>query len=419
MRYGLIGARLSHSFSGQLHALFGKYDYALQELTPEELGPFLMRRDFSGLNVTMPYKQAVIPYLDELSEAAEEIGAVNTIVNRNGRLFGDNTDLAGLLALIERCGLTLRGKKVLILGTGGTSKTARAAAKRLGAAEIVKLSRSGRCGGCTYEAARALHRDAGILINTTPAGMYPDIDGCPLALADYPELEGVIDAIYNPLRSNLVQQAQMRGIPASGGLYMLVRQAACACALFTGRSLQETEIETAYRKLLQARRNLVLIGMPSSGKTTVGRLLAERLGLPFADVDEEIVRKEGCPIPEIFARSGETHFRSCESASIRRLAQTGGKVIATGGGSVLSEENLRLLRQNGLLLLLDRPTELLTPSADRPLASSMEALTKLGQERRPRYLEAADRIIPADGTPEETVEQMIAALRSAQRGGKP
>ena len=414
MEYGLIGAKLSHSFSPQLHALFGRYEYGLLELTAEELGPFLGRREFRGLNVTMPYKQAVIPYLDELSEAARETGAVNTIVNRGGSLYGDNTDLDGLLALLRRTGLELSGRTVLILGTGGTSRTAFAAAKRLGAGEILRLSRREGAGDCTYDEARLRHKDAQILVNTTPTGMHPDNDGCPIDLEDYPKLEGVIDAVYNPLRTNLVQQAQSRGIRAAGGLYMLVRQAAHSCELFTGKPVEKAETERVYRELLRSRQNLVLIGMPSSGKTTVGRLLAERLGLPFSDVDEEIIKREGRQIPEIFSERGEAYFRKLEADCIRSLAPGGGRVIASGGGSILSDDNLRLLRQNGLLLLLDRSVELLTPSRERPLAASRKALRRLYAERRPRYLEAADRVVPGDGTPEQAAEAILCRLANAE-----
>ena len=414
MQYGLIGSKLAHSFSPELHALFGRYAYGLRELTLEELGPFLQARDFAGLNVTMPYKQAVIPYLEELSEAARETQAVNTVVNRGGRLFGDNTDLDGLLALIRRTGLELSGRIVLILGTGGTSRTAFTAAKRLGAGKILRLSRREGAGDCTYEEARQWHKDAQILINTTPVGMYPDNDGCPIDLEDYPKLEGVIDAVYHPLRTNLVQQAQRRGIPAAGGLYMLVKQAARSCELFSGRPVEEAETERAYQELLRSRRNPVLIGMPSSGKTTVGKLLAERLKLPFFDVDREIVKQENREIPEIFSEFGEAYFRKLETDCIRILAARGGRVIASGGGSVLSDENLRLLRQNGLLLLLDRPLELLTPSEERPLAASREALQTIYAERRARYLEAADEIIRADGSAEEAVEKILHLLAGGQ-----
>ena len=221
MTCGLIGRRLGHSYSPQIHRALADYDYKLWELEPEELETFFRRRDFAGVNVTIPYKQAVIPLLDELSETARAIGAVNTVVRRGGKLYGDNTDFAGMAALIRRIVLSLEGKKVLILGTGGTSKTAVAVARSLGAAEVYRLSRSGRDGALTYEDAARLHADADVLINTTPGGMYPAVEGCPVALDAFPNLSGVVDAVYNPLRTNLVLQARSRGIPAEGGLYML------------------------------------------------------------------------------------------------------------------------------------------------------------------------------------------------------
>ena len=286
MKCGLIGRKLGHSYSPQIHKVLADYDYHLWELEPEQLEAFLHGRDFVGINVTIPYKQSVIPFLDEISDRAKTIGAVNTIVNRQGRLYGDNTDFFGMTALIGRLQLELSGKKVLILGTGGTSRTARAAALHLGAAEVYRLSRSGREGAITYEQAAALHKDAACVINTTPCGMYPAVEGCPLDLDSFPYLEGVVDAVYNPLRTNLVLAAQKRGIAAEGGLYMLAAQAAYASALFRGCEATAAEIDLAYQTVRYQMENIVLIGMPSSGKTTVGRLLAEKTGKVFVDTDE-------------------------------------------------------------------------------------------------------------------------------------
>ena len=276
MTCGLIGRRLGHSYSPQIHRALADYDYKLWELEPEELETFFRHQDFTGVNVTIPYKQAVIPLLDEFSETARAIGAVNTVVRRGGKLYGDNTDFAGMAALIHRIMLSLEGKKVLILGTGGTSKTAVAVARSLGAAEVYRLSRSGREGALTYEDAARLHADADVLINTTPGGMYPAVEGCPVALDAFPNLSGVVDAVYNPLRTNLVLQARSRGIPAEGGLYMLAAQAAYASALFRGCETSQRDIDLAYQTVRREMENIVLIGMPSSGKSTVGRALAER-----------------------------------------------------------------------------------------------------------------------------------------------
>lgn len=406
-RYGLLGSHLPHSFSKELHEALGRYSYELIELAPEALGDFLRRRDFAGLNVTIPYKQAVIPYLDSLNERAAAIGAVNTIVNRDGRLYGDNTDLGGLLAMLRRAGISLRGKKVLILGSGGTSRTALAAARSEGAALALRVSRSGREDAVTYEAACTDHADAQVLLNATPVGMYPRLDAVPVDLSRFPNLEGVADVIYNPLRTRLCLAAAERGLPTANGLYMLVAQAMLAAEQFTGEPVPEAEYARIYGALLDRKRNLVFIGMPGSGKSTLGRLLAARTGKPFFDSDELIAERAGMSIPDIFARQGETVFRDLETEVIRALSAQGGRIVATGGGAVLRPENVTALRQNGLLVFLDRPLEALTPTADRPLGDSMDKLRALYAQRRPIYVAAADRRIPVAGTPEETAKLIV------------
>ena len=406
MKCGLIGRKLGHSYSCQIHHAIADYSYDLWELEPEQLAPFLQKGDFAGVNVTIPYKQQVIPYLDDLSDTARSIGAVNTIVNRGGRLYGDNTDLAGMVAQIRRLGLELRGKKVLILGTGGTSKTARAAARQLGAAEVYRLSRSGREDAVTYEEARRLHGDAAVLINTTPCGMYPAVEDCPLDLADFPRLEGVVDAVYNPLRTNLVLAVRERGIPAQGGLYMLAAQAVYAGALFRGCQAAQADIDLAYRTVLRQVENIVLIGMPSSGKTTVGQLLARRTGKKFTDTDALAEQRIGMTIADYFRTSGEEAFRAREQETVAEVSAAGGQIIATGGGAILRRENLTALRRNGLLVFLDRPIEQLTATADRPLASDREALRRRYEERYALYRAAADVYIKNDGSPEEAADQI-------------
>ena len=374
MRCGLIGQRLGHSYSCQIHHALADYSYELWELEPEELAGFLEKRDFAGINVTIPYKEQVIPYLDELSETARAIGAVNTVVNRNGRLVGDNTDLPGMLALIRRMRLTLAGKKVLILGTGGTSKTARAAAAQLHAAEIYRVSRCGRGDAITYQQAAAEHGDAACIINTTPCGMYPDVDACPVDLEDFPRLEGVVDAVYNPLRTDLVLNARRRGIAAEGGLYMLAAQAAYAGALFRGCTASQAEIDLAYYTVRRQMENIVLIGMPTSGKTTVGQLLSQRTGKTFMDTDAMVEQAVGMTIPAYFAAEGESAFRQREQEAVAAAAGAGGRVIATGGGVILREENLHALRRSGRLVFLDRSLDKLTAAADRPLSADTAAL---------------------------------------------
>lgn len=404
MNCGLIGYPLGHSYSRQIHHALADYDYHLWELRPEELASFLKKRGFAGINVTIPYKEQVIPYLDGLSDTARGIGAVNTVVNRDGRLLGDNTDLPGMLALIRRLGLELSGKKVLILGTGGTSKTARAAAMQLGAAEICRVSRSGRGDAVTYEQAAEEHGDAAFVINTTPCGMYPGLEGCPLELERFPRLEGVVDAVYNPLRSNLVLNARRRGIAAEGGLYMLAAQAVYASALFRGCEATREEIDLAYDTVLRQMENVVLIGMPSSGKTTVGRLLAQRAGKEFVDTDVMVEQAAGMSIPAYFAARGEDNFREREREAVAAAASVGGRIIATGGGVVLREENLRALRRSGRLIFLDRSPDKLAATADRPLSADQEALRRRYAERYDLYCAAADLRVDGDGSPEEVAE---------------
>ena len=393
MKYGLIGEHLGHSYSREIHALIADYKYELTEIRPDALSNFLEKREFNAINVTIPYKQAVIPYLDEISENAASIGAVNTIVNRNGKLCGYNTDLAGMLALAKRIGIDARGKKVLILGTGGTSKTAMAAAKRLGAAEIIRVSRSGRDGAVSYEKAAEKHFDARIVFNTTPAGMFPHTDGQALDLTPFVNCEAVADAVYNPLRTDLVLEAQSRGIASEGGLYMLTAQAVYASALFLGTEPDGSVIEKTFQSVYNDKRNIVFTGMPSSGKTTVGKALAEKTGRAFYDSDEIIIEKIGMPIADFFALHGEAAFRTLESEVIAALSEKSGCIIATGGGAVLSADNVRRLKHNGTVYFLDRSPDKLAPSADRPLSSSCADLMRLYNERYGIYTSTADVIV--------------------------
>ena len=404
MEYGLIGEKLPHSFSKEIHEKLAGYDYQLKELTPAQLPAFLEKRDFKGINVTIPYKQTVIPYLDELDDKAAAIGAVNTIVNREGKLYGYNTDYDGMVALIRHAGLSLEGKTVLILGTGGTSKTAMAVAKDLGAASVQRVSRTVKEGAISYEEAQRL--PVQILINTTPSGMYPNLDGQPMDLSRFGWLEGVLDAVYNPLRTRLVLQARDNGARAQSGLYMLVAQAAAACELFVGESLPQGALSRVYRTIHGEKQNIVLTGMPGSGKSTVGRILAQEMGREFVDTDTEIIRLAKKPIADIFAQRGENGFRELEGQVIQQLSQRTGLVIATGGGAILRAENLRHLRQNGRIYFLDRPLEDIQPSDDRPLSRDREALEQRYAERYPRYVAAADTGIPVRGSA-DTVAQAI------------
>ena len=391
MKYGLIGKTLKHSFSKQIHEKIAPYTYELCELCEHELQSFLEKRDFCAINVTIPYKEAVLPYLDEIDENAKSIGAVNTIVNRDGRLFGYNTDFFGLCAQIKRSKIEIQGKKVLVLGTGGTSRTACAVCSHLGARQVLRVSRSERDGAISYAQAKELHTDAQVIINTTPVGMYPNADGVDgemstaIDISDFPSLCAVVDVVYNPLRTDMILCAKNRSLAAEGGLYMLVSQAVAAYGLFFDTAVDDDMCEKIYTKIESQKENIVLVGMPSSGKSTVGKLIAKMLDRPFYDTDDEIVRARNCSISEIFENEGESAFRDLESKVIKELSSLGGVVIATGGGAVLRDENVRRLRRNGRIYFLDRPLRELVPTSDRPLAADKTAIEKRYKERYDIY----------------------------------
>lgn len=396
MEYGLIGEKLPHSFSAVIHGMIGEYGYSLKELASTELDAFMKSKSFKGINVTIPYKQAVIPYLDWISEEAAQIGAVNTVVNRGGKLYGYNTDIGGLKSLIERVG-GVKGKKVLILGTGGTSKTAFVAANIMGACEVYKVSRSARDGALSYEKAVKAHHDAHVIINTTPCGMFPQIEATPIDLSLFKGLSAVVDVVYNPLRTKLISKALSLKIKAEGGLYMLVKQAVLASELFFNTEYESALTEKIHGTLLAQKENIVLTGMPASGKSTVGALLAKTLNRPFYDTDEGIKQKCGMEIPDIFAKHGEEYFRSVETAVIKELSANSGCIIATGGGAAMRSANVEALKQNGRIYFLDRPLEQLLPTPDRPLASSAEAIKARYNERYGTYIATADTVIKING----------------------
>ena len=400
MEYGLLGERLGHSFSPQIHRDLAGYDYQLLPTPPEAVEDLFARRAFQGLNVTIPYKRTVMPLCDEIDPRAAAIGAVNTVVNRNGRLTGYNTDIDGFLYMARRAGVDMAGKKVVILGSGGTSRTARAAAGELGAREIVTVSRHGED---NYQNL-SRHADAQVLVNTTPVGMYPNWGQSPVSLESFPALEGVLDVVYNPLRTALLLQAEERGLPCSCGLPMLVAQAKRAAELFTGQNINDSRTEAVLHGLREQLTSIVLIGMPGCGKTTVGRTLAGKLGRTFVDLDEEIVRRAGMSIPEIFAREGEAGFRERESALVREFGERTGLVVSTGGGVVTRRENYIPLKQNGLLLHLRRDPAAL-PTDGRPL-SQATAPEELWRRRAPLYAAFADGEIDNNGTLAGTLEQI-------------
>lgn len=405
MKYGLIGERLGHSFSKLIHQRLFDYEYELKEISKDDLDAFMTARDFMAINVTIPYKEAVIPYLDEISPIAREVGAVNTILHRDGQLYGDNTDFDGLLALLRHANISLKDRHVLILGSGGTSKTALAVARHLGCRSVHRVSRKGTGDCLTYEQAATLTQTQ-VIINTTPCGMFPHIGESAISLEGFPHLTGVADAVYNPLRSHLVCEAQKSGVPAEGGLYMLVAQAVAAAEKFTGQSVGVAAADRIFTELMSEKQNIVLIGMPGCGKTTVGKLLSEKRGMPLIDTDEEIVKREGRSIPEIFTAVGEEGFRQIESAVIREVSAMQGVVIATGGGAVLRQENVSLLKENGRLYFLDRPLDLLVATADRPLSSDREALQRRFDERYDTYCSCCDRHLISDGTAEQTLHDI-------------
>ena len=407
MEYGLIGERLVHSYSKEIHGYIADYEYELCEVSREEIDAFFEARNFKAVNVTIPYKETVIPHLHYIDEGAKAIGAVNTVVNRGGLLYGYNTDFFGLSSLINKIGVSLDGKKVIILGTGGTSKTAAAVARSLGAAEVIRVSRSAKDDAISYEELYEKHQDADYLINTTPVGMFPRNDGAPVDISAFPRLSGVADTIYNPLRTELVMAARARKIPADGGLYMLAAQAVKAVEFFLDTKLSENKICEIYDKINGRKENIVLIGMPASGKSTVGALLSEKLMREFVDTDKLIVERAGRDINEIFSKFGEKYFRDLESEVIRDLSTRCELVIATGGGAVLREENVKELKKNGRLFFIDRPLEKLIPTESRPLSSDRASITKRYEERYGIYTAVCDVRIDADKTPCGVAEEIL------------
>ncbi len=402
----LIGEHLSHSFSPQIHAMLGNPDYTLKELTPDEVGEFVRHGDYAGLNVTIPYKQTVKPYLDELTPAARKLGAVNTITrDANGKLIGDNTDYFGFCYALASAGIALAGKKVLILGTGGASKTAIAVAKDQGAAEVVTVSRTG---AVNYDNVYDLHGDAEIVINCTPVGMYPKSGVAPAELSRFSKLCGVVDMIYNPARTALLAKAERLGVPFTNGLSMLVAQAAAGHERFTGQPVDPAQIERIVRTFAKDSENIVLIGMPGCGKSTVGKALAALLGKPFIDTDALIVQKAGKPIPEIFAKHGEEHFRAIEHEVICKACAAHGQVIATGGGVITRLENHYPLGQNGTVVWLTRPLAQLATDG-RPLSQAGK-LEEMYRVREPLYRAFCDIQIDNDGTPDGVAARIAKEL---------
>lgn len=402
MIYGLLGKTLRHSYSKIIHERMADYTYDLYETPEEGLEALIRRPDMGGFNVTIPYKQTVIPFCDELTPAARAIGSVNTLYHdAAGRLIGDNTDYFGFSYMARRAGISFAGRKVVIFGSGGTSLTARRVAADEGAREVVIVSRSGENNYDNLDR----HADAEILINTTPVGMYPKNEGTLIDIARFPQCCGVLDVIYNPLKTNLILAAEDAGIPATGGLPMLVAQAAPAVERFSGRAIREAVIEETLDTLTREVRNLVLVGMPGCGKSSIGRLAAERAGRAFYDTDDMVVEMAGCSIPEIFAAQGETAFRDLEAKAVAQAARERSGVIATGGGVLLREENRRALRQNSRIVYLDRALDAL-PTDGRPISQTRK-LEDIYRERLPLFTGVSDVTVVNDAAPEVVAARVL------------
>ena len=406
LKCGLLGEKLGHSYSPQIHSMLADYEYKLFEKSPEELEDFLKSGEFDGLNVTIPYKKSVMPYCAELSPTAAQIGSVNTIVRRSdGSLYGDNTDAFGFENLIVHNGIEVKGKKALVLGTGGASVTAQAVLKNLGASEVVVISRKGED---NYENI-AKHADAEIIANTTPVGMYPNNGKAAVDLAQFPKLSGVLDVVYNPARTALLLQAEKLCIPCAGGLYMLVSQAKRSCELFTGNSIPDSEIDRIERVLSHQMQNIVVIGMPGSGKTAVSTMLAERLGRKIFDTDTIVSEKAGMTIPEIFAAQGEAGFRKLETEATAEVGKLSGNIISTGGGVVTVADNYELLHQNGVIVWIERDTNKLARDG-RPISLSSD-LNELYAARLPLYERFADIKADNNGDINDTVNAIMEMIK--------
>lgn len=398
---GLLGRKLSHSYSPQIHKALGSYTYKLFEEEPENLEIFLKNAEFSGINVTIPYKKAVIPYCQELSSCAAKLGAVNTIVRRkDGSLIGHNTDYFGFSSMVARSKLDVKGKKVLILGSGGASVTVQCVLQELGA-KTVTISRSGENNYHNL----FLHADAAAIVNATPVGMFPHTGESPVDLSMFSNLEGVLDVIYNPARTKLLMEAEGRGLISQNGLWMLVAQAKESAEWFTGSKIDDSAIETIYAQLKAQMENLILIGMPGSGKSSVGKKLAILTGKTYVDADAEIEKAAGKKIPEIFAEGGEDAFRQIESSVLKEIGKRSNLVIATGGGCVTRPCNYSALHQNGTIIWVQRDLSKL-PTDGRPLSQAGN-LEEMYQTRFPLYASFADRIADNNGSILHTCKQIM------------
>ena len=409
MEYGLIGEHLSHSHSPAIHKMLGSTPYELMPIPPEELDDFMHKAPFRAINVTIPYKRRVVPFCDTLDEVARSTGSVNTIVkDKEGRLHGFNTDTAGFLFMAKRAGISFAGEKVLIFGTGGTGHTAQCAVTGQNAASVISVSRNGPD---NYKNL-VRHRDAAILVNTTPVGMYPNNGEELVDLTQFPVCRGVVDVIYNPLSTKLILDAKERGIAATGGLPMLVAQAAYAAGLFLNREFSDEAIEQTVQKMIRKLSNLVLIGMPGSGKTTLSRMAATKLGREVVDIDDAIEKKAGMTIPEIFTLRGESVFRTLEAETIKEISAKTGLVISVGGGAPMNPLNSAALKQNGFLIYIRRDIEALATEG-RPLSTDRQTLVEMLRIREPVYLNNADAIANNNKPPQRVLQDILKTFGGA------
>ena len=413
MKYGLIGNPLAHSWSPEIHQFLIGESYQLRPLKENELDDFFQERNFEGINVTIPYKKTVIPYLDFIDEAAQELGAVNTIVNRDGKLYGYNTDYLGFKYLLENNSIDVHNKTVAVLGTGGASKAIKYALNQLGC-EPLLISRTHKESCITYDELYERASEIEIIVNTTPVGLYPNLEEAPIEIKKFPNLTAVVDIIANPLKTKLMLDAEEMGVKAIGGLEMLVAQAYYADLLFTNSMLEEQLINDCYNQLLFDKRNIVLIGMPTSGKTTVGKLLAQKTGKQFYDIDEEIKNSINMSIADYFAEYGEQAFRDLETSFVKKIENETGLVISTGGGIIKRAENINSLAHNGIIIWLDRDIELLSPASDRPLSSNIDDLHKLFEERKHLYQTYSDIVCKNNSTQENAVNLILRELKGEQ-----
>lgn len=405
--YGLLGEKLGHSFSPEIHSMLGNYEYRLFEVEKNELENFIKHGEWDGINVTIPYKKEVMPFLDEISENAQKIGSVNTVVRRSdGTLFGDNTDYYGFLYTVKRSGINFSGKKVLVLGTGGASLAVKAVISDLNAGEIISISRSGEN---NYQNIKN-HADADIIVNTTPVGMYPKNLVSPVNVSDFTHLSAVFDIIYNPQKTQLVLDAEKLDIPAFSGLSMLVAQAKRASEIFFDKEIDDSVTEKILKKVSTDMKSIVLIGMPGSGKSSIGNFLAEKTGREFLDTDEEAEKIAVLSPAEIIKTQGEKSFRKIENEAVKSLCKLSGKIIATGGGVVTNEDNFDAIRQNSTVFFINRDISVL-PTDNRPL-SQKNSLDDMFKIRLPLYRKFCDFEIDGNGTIEEVAQRILERIDS-------